>query len=614
MGDKSGRHGIRTRPRRGDYAARAKYMKDQLRKIELNPQHRLRELTRPKLDKNGNPKIYQSGPAKGLPALEWHTADTADTGRKIAGRYQGSNKNWVMQAGDLHTYAAKGSVNYSLQWADTNQVAGISEGKDVIFTRSAYIIDDVLVDEETAKRLAKDPNFKGLSERDLAAADRFYPPEHPQSQRGISSNGSKTEFQNGVNPSPDPPKRNGQKKPRGKRKIQPEFKPKRFIRTPDPPKGNDTNIEPQGKSKKRTSSLSPQQRGTIPNSRATQGSINSQALKSNPQVPNQEVIVDPAAYEAEKRASRIKGGNIVKGAIRFGAGLILDYILDAALTSIIAEFEKEIAEIERVRIKRLWSENVYSKIVPQVEWIREREPYFTNSGYINDSGAEFQLGKRQYTKLTWELLYRLQTDEKISAAVVWAAKFIAGNPGFVELLDDVRYISHELTPYFKKSPKPRRYFDPNDEWLRHIEYDEYILVWDATVHTIANIYRDKVDEAQEQLDMIEEAIRVQSAQLPPHAQQNINRHVIGDGVQRVRDALTEHNFQRAKAKAKTLKGSVQGQFTYYKVYQYRIDKIIDEIQKLYTIFSSRPFLITSRLPEEEKTLLSMYLDQKIENL
>ena len=612
MGGKSGKHGIRTR--RGDDVARAKYMKDQLRKIELNPQHRLRELTRPKLDKNGTPKIYRSGPAKGLPALEWHTADTADTGRKIAGRFKGSNKNWVMQAGDLHTFAAKGSVNYSLQWADPNQVAGISEGKGVIFTRSAHIIDDVLVEEETAKRLAKDPNFKGLSERDLAAADRFYPPEHPQSQRGISSNGSKTERQKGVNPSPDPPKSNGKKKPRGKRNIQPELKPKRFIRTPDPPKVNDTSKGPQGKSKKRTSSVAPQQRGTIPSSRATQGSINSQAPKSSPQAPSQKVVVDPAAEIVEKRTQRIKGGNLVKGAIRFGAGLILDFILDAALTSIIAEFEKEIAEIEQVRIKRLWSDNVYSKIVPQVEWIREREPYVTKSGYINNSGAEFQLGKRLYTKLTWKLLYRLQTDEKISAVVVWAAKLLAGNPGFVELLDDVRYISHELTPYITKSPKPRRYFDPNDEWLRHIEYDEYILVWDAKVSDIANKYRDKVDEAQEQLDMIEEAIKVQSAQLPAHAQQNISRHVIGDGIQRVRDALTEHNFQRTKAKAETLKWSVQGQFTYYQVYQYRIDKIIDEIQKLKTIISSRPNSIMSRLPEEEKALLSMYLDQKIENL
>jgi hypothetical protein len=50
------------------------------------------------------------------------------------------------------------------------------------------------------------------------------------------------------------------------------------------------------------------------------------------------------------------------------------------------------------------------------------------------------------------------------------------------------------------------------------------------------------------------------------------------------------------------------------VYQYRIDKIIDEIKKLSQIIYGRPNSIIKRLPEEEKVLLSFYLDQKFENL
>jgi hypothetical protein len=336
-------------------------------------------------------------------------------------------------------------------------------------------------------------------------------------------------------------------------------------------------------------------------------------VKRIPGVPAEKVIVDPVSYVPEEVDPNLKVGRGKLNVASYAGSFVLGWLVESAIGSIIGEMEREISDIEQARIKRLWSEGVYTKILPTLNWIIERQPYVTNSGYINDNGVGFQLGKRQYIRLTWELLYRLQTEEKVSAVGVYLVKTFVGDPGFVELLEGISYISHELTPY-RHSLKPRRYFDAKDEWLRHIEYVKYILAWDIQVHRLANRYRDSVDEALAQLEVITETIRMQSVELPSYAQQKINDNVIGGSVRRVRDALAKMDFRKARVKLKLLITSVRGHFVNYKVYEYRIDKITNEIGELRGIIGRRPHLQKGRLSEEEQALLSLFLDQAIENL
>ena len=169
-----------TKKTRNDSKELSKFMRDTLRTIELDRNHRLQELTEPVLGKNGKPERYKKKPLRGVAKRRWKTASAADTGRTKAGRYHGSNQNWVVQAGHLTTH--KGSPNnyLALEWADANMVKPHAEKLGVVFNAVGVDIDGVLVEYSTAEMLAQDPNFKGFTQDDLKRAKKVTTPMYQE--------------------------------------------------------------------------------------------------------------------------------------------------------------------------------------------------------------------------------------------------------------------------------------------------------------------------------------------------------------------------------------------------------------------------------------------------
>jgi len=226
---------------------------------------------------------------------------------------------------------------------------------------------------------------------------------------------------------------------------------------------------------------------------------------------------------------------------------------------------------------------------------------------------------RDYIEVDWEVLLREQAED-FADAVVWFFKFSTGNPGFVELFEDVNYISHRPVTYSQDQQEPKRRRDRNDDTLIHEQYRQYLLVWDKNIHLIAEMYRKLASDAVEQLNAVFEKIKQVSGTLPPQAQSEIDQWLLSkkDGrTQKIADALYIYNFKEAKRHSKSLIQGIEGQFNSRKVLPHRVRRVVKEVEVLQGILTEAFVLYMQRtkaLEQDEKDLLSMFLGQRFENL
>ena len=99
-------------------------------------------------------------------------------------------------------------------------------------------------------------------------------------------------------------------------------------------------------------------------------------------------------------------------------GLAAGFIIDYVIASIVGSFEREIAEIDRPRIIRLWRENVYTRIEDKVQAFVDLEPHVPASGRMPGFTG---LGDRQYIHVRWEIVTRLQAEDSVADTAVWVA-------------------------------------------------------------------------------------------------------------------------------------------------------------------------------------------------
>lgn len=295
--------------------------------------------------------------------------------------------------------------------------------------------------------------------------------------------------------------------------------------------------------------------------------------------------------------------------IRIPKGLILDIIVDFIIGTIISDYEQQIAELTQNRIKSVWADKVYKLVQPQIESAVALENY---------ARKEIKVEKA-YIEVDWEVLLREQAEE-FSDAVVWFFKFSHGKPGFVELFEDINYISHRpitrSAGWHPKPVKPRRFRDNVDKTLIHEQHRQYILVWDKKIHLFAKLFRKLVDEALVQLDLIVEKINKVKDTLSKQAQKNIDKQLLRGDIEKIANALYEHNFKEAKRQSRFLIMSVRGQFNSNKVPSHRVRRVVEEIERLQFIMREWGTVneYVKSLNEGEKGLLSMFLGQKLENL
>jgi hypothetical protein len=317
-------------------------------------------------------------------------------------------------------------------------------------------------------------------------------------------------------------------------------------------------------------------------------------------------LTDTVADSASVRR-RFPTGKVVRAAGGFIAGLVVDYVI----ASIVAAFEREIAETERPQLKRRWRENVYATVADKVQAFVDLEPHVPVSGRVKGYAG---LGPRQYIHVRWEILSRLQANDVVSDTAVWLVKFAAGSPGFVILLEDVRPISHRITPVDQASSRPRRYYDRKDEWLLHQERDTFILVWSADVHRLANRYRATRHLCWEQIARIEEQMEVEIADLSRDRQERIRKFLITEALGAVHGAVTVYDFEGAKKGLRRIRHVLNGQFVSAGLEEYRIERVRAIVDQLRRSVASRDGAKVRKLEPDERALLGAFLGQDPEHL
>jgi hypothetical protein len=175
-------------------------------------------------------------------------------------------------------------------------------------------------------------------------------------------------------------------------------------------------------------------------------------------------------------------------------------------------------------------------------------------------------------------------------------------------------VEDEFTRRRGISREPRRYWDSQDTWLLHEEFDQYILAWDLRVHNVAISFRGARDRCLIQLDKIMQQITFESAELSANARDQINRFLLDDRCAKLRDAIVGHNFVLAEYHLRHLGHGVKGQFVSLGVYQHRINRVEVELSTLKAQIDSRNAGAVRSMSIEERLLLGLYLKQDPKNL
>lgn len=340
-------------------------------------------------------------------------------------------------------------------------------------------------------------------------------------------------------------------------------------------------------------------------------SVSDRGLESSPTKPKQSLspeINAPSTPRPPRTTTpapdidtKIKGSRI-----RLPKGLILDLIVEFTIGAIISDLEQQIAKLTQEAIKRAWADKIYKIVQPQIE---------ATIGLERHAREEINV-KKSYIEVDWEVLLREQAED-FADAVVWFFKFSYGNPGFVELFEDVNYIGHKPVLYSRARQKPKRRRDRDDDTLIHEQHRQYILIWDEKIHLIAEMYREIALDAVAQLNVIHEEIKKVTNTLSSEGRSAIDRHLVNGGMTEINNALNEYNFKEAKRRSRLLIPSIRGQFHYYNALRHRERGTVKEAKVLQRILGNSSMVYmqhTRSLAEDEKNLLSMFLGQRFENL
>lgn len=319
---------------------------------------------------------------------------------------------------------------------------------------------------------------------------------------------------------------------------------------------------------------------------------------------------DQIADAVTDTASVRKGASVARAAKALGS-LIAGQIVDYAIGAIVADYERQIAEIERPRIARAWKEEIYPVFADKMQAYVLLQPHVPASGHIKGHTG---LGKRQYLHVRWETMSRLQTEDVISDTAVWIVKFYTGDPGFVKFLEDVRHVEHRLTSVDEPRTRPRRYYDRNDEWLLHEEHDAFILVWSAKVSRLTNAYHATRHLCWQYIDWIEQQMEFEIADLPINRKTEIRKFLITEALGKVHAAVTVHDYRGAQKALSSIRHTLNGQFNYAGLAQYRIDRVRALMDQLRGAVASRPRERMRALDEDERALLGAFLQQDSEHL
>jgi len=262
---------------------------------------------------------------------------------------------------------------------------------------------------------------------------------------------------------------------------------------PSPPVIHSSRTSGRGRITKRLPDFSKSQGGVTKRSRATAGVIDNKARSTGPKMPESKITIADSVYTRKALGGAIdedlikqRGQRFRASAFRFLRGMALGLLIDYMIASIINDFERKIEVIEQPRIKEAWEREVYRRVYPQIEEFIKFEPDVSPRGKLKVDGKTYYPGDKWYIDVRWETLFRAQADGFFSVdSVVFAYKFMAGDPDYVYLFEGIKYISHEPTPYGFKPTKGKRREDPHDQWVRRYPDARKILVWDREIHLLA---------------------------------------------------------------------------------------------------------------------------------
>lgn len=321
----------------------------------------------------------------------------------------------------------------------------------------------------------------------------------------------------------------------------------------------------------------------------------------------------PKRPNAPKPTVKVASSNIKKPVIpkKVGlpVGLAANVIIEYTIGKTIQKLEQELDETNANGIKMLWKSEIFPKIEEGINLTINLERY--RPDYLRKGPV--------YIKLDWEVLLRLQMKDTITDAIVWAFKFVHGNPGFAEVFEGVNYVGHEAVGYGEdhiSKNKPKKRTDSSDNTLVREFHRDFILIWDPKVHRIAVKYRNLALKVINQLNVVfDKTMEVIKTISSNKNQSNAEKHLTAR-MDKIAKALNRYDFKDAKKQTLFLVFDVNGQLEFSKVYQYRIEKVQNEITVLKSLLSETFELrkLSKKQKENQQDLLAMYMGQDYDNL
>ena len=290
-------------------------------------------------------------------------------------------------------------------------------------------------------------------------------------------------------------------------------------------------------------------------------------------------------------------------------GFIANFVIDYTIGKTIQKLERQLDAVNQAGIKMFWNSEIYPKIEDGINVTLRFEK----------SQPEILRDVPIFIKLDWEVLLRLQMKDALTDTVVWAFKFVHGEPGFAEVFEGVKYIGHEAVGYgedFVSKNKAKKKNDSSQRSLVHEIHRSFILIWDPEVHKIAVKYRALAIKAMAQLNKtFDKSMEVIKTISSNKGQSNAKIHLTGS-MEKISMALNRYDFNGAKRHTRLLVHDVNGQFTIAKVYKYRIEKVQEEIKSLKAVLAETFELrkISKKQRKNQQDLLAMFMLQKYERL
>ena len=175
-------------------------------------------------------------------------------------------------------------------------------------------------------------------------------------------------------------------------------------------------------------------------------------------------------------------------------------------------------------------------------------------------------------------------------------------------------MSHRITPYHHTPTSPRRYYDPDDEWLLHQERDDFVLAWSAEIHRLANRYRATRQQCLESIDLIEQQVEFEITDARREHRERIRQHLVGGMLNSLRIEIGSFDFAAANQRLRSIRHALNGQFISAGLEEYRIRRVSETIAQLRQAVSSRNVGNVRDLKRDERALLGSFLQQEPERL